>query len=158
MEIKAGEILFLDTNVLLTATDRSRPDHLSARRLLSLARRGGFHLAVSGQVVREYLVVATRPTNANGLGLGVPDALRNVAQFRRRTVLLDENEAVSNRLTALIASCATAGKRIHDANIVATMLTHGIALLVTQNREDFEGFPGIRTGGATESLRAVEGT
>ena len=37
------------------------------------------------------------------------------------------------------------GKAIHDANIVATLIEHGIVLLVTESPEDFAGYPGIRT-------------
>jgi predicted nucleic acid-binding protein len=158
MGIKTGETLFLDTNVLLTATDRSRTDHLAARRIFSISRRGGFHLALSGQVIREYLVVATRPMDANGLGLSVSDALRNAEEFRRRTVLLEESEAVSKRLGALVAASGVSGTRIHDANIVATMLTHGTTLLVTQNRGDFTRFPDVNPFDIKGSLSVLEET
>ena len=57
----AGEILFADTNVFLSATDRSREHHAEARELLQAAGAGKAVLAVSGQIIREYLVVATRP-------------------------------------------------------------------------------------------------
>ncbi len=50
-----GDVLFLDTNVLLTATDSSRPEHRDAMRLLNEAGGRGLHLAVSGQIFREYL-------------------------------------------------------------------------------------------------------
>jgi predicted nucleic acid-binding protein len=156
MGTRAGEILFLDINVLLAATVHSRPDHLPARRLLSLSRRGGFHLVLSGQVIREYLVVATRPLASNGLGLKVPDALRNVEQFRRCAVLLEETEAVSKLLGALVSACGTTGARIHDANIVATMQAHGISSLVTQNIGDFKEFPGAHAYPIEEALRLLE--
>ena len=32
------------------------------------------------------------------------------------------------------------GKQIHDANVVATMLVHGIGTVVTINRDDFIKF------------------
>ena len=35
------------------------------------------------------------------------------------------------------------GKRIHDANIVATMAVHGIHILLTQNGADFAPFNDI---------------
>ena len=65
----AGDILFVDTNVLLTATDESRPQHRDAGRLFGESGLHGLHLAASGQILREYLVVATRPPDTNGLGL-----------------------------------------------------------------------------------------
>ena len=57
----AGDILFVDTNVLLTTTDESRPQHGDAGRLLNEPGHHGLHLTASGRSLREYLVVATRP-------------------------------------------------------------------------------------------------
>ena len=59
MAPRAGEILFVDTNVLLTATDELRPHHQAAQRLIAESGARGVHLAVSGQILREYLVDAT---------------------------------------------------------------------------------------------------
>ena len=77
----ADDSLFVDTNVLLTATDESRPLHSEALNLLSGTTGRDKRLAASGQVVREYLVVATRPIENNGLGLSVADAEANVTEF-----------------------------------------------------------------------------
>ncbi|MCK5804912.1 MAG: PIN domain-containing protein [Lentisphaeria bacterium] len=143
MAMKVGEILFVDTNILLTATDRSRERHQAAQRILGASARNCFHLAMSGQIIREYLVVATRPLEVNGLGLSAGDALRNVEEFQRRLVIYDETEAVSRRLCTLVRDAALRGKRIHDANVAATMLIHGISKLVTENPGDFANFAGI---------------
>lgn len=145
MGAMVGEILFLDTNVLLTATDVLRPSHLEAQRIFSKAGQQGFHLAVSGQVLREYLAVATRPVEANGLGLTVPDAVANVERFLEFANLFEETEAVALRLRELAKNFDIRGPRIHDANIVATMQVHRIPVLVTQNSKDFIGFGGIKT-------------
>ena len=139
----AGDILFVDTNVLLTATDESRPHHRDAGRLLGESGLHGLHLAASGQVLREYLVVATRPLDANGLGLRVRDATANVSEFLRCVQLYDETEEVAGRLRRLGLTCGLHGKRLHDANIVATMSAHGIRVLVTQNPGDFAPFDEI---------------
>lgn len=145
MGAMVGEILFLDTNVLLTATDVLRPSHLEAQRIFSKAGQQGFHLAVSGQVLREYLSVATRPVEANGLGLTVPDAVANVERVLEFANLFEETEAVALRSRELAKNFDIRGPRIHDANIVATMHVHRIPVLVTQNSKDFIGFGGIKT-------------
>ena len=139
----AGEVAFVDTNVLLAATDESRPHHGDARRLLTESGERGIHLAASGQVLREYLVVATRPVEANGLGLNVRDATANLNQFLHYLHLYDETEAVARRLRQLALSYNLHGKRLHDANLVATMCTHGIRALVTENGGDFDPFEEI---------------
>ena len=139
----ADDSLFVDTNVLLTATDESRPLHLEALNLLSGIIRRDKRLAASGQVIREYLVVATRPVENNGLGLSVADAEANVTEFLRRLDLYDETEEVSRRLRQLVTTHNLRGKRLHDANIVATMTVHGIHTLLTQNGTDFVPFNDI---------------
>lgn len=145
MEAMAGEVLFLDTNVLLTATDALRPHHGQAQQLFQEAGSRGFHLAVSGQILREYLAVATRPATLNGLGLEIPDAVANVERFLEFTNLFEETAMVALRLRELVGTRSIRGKAVHDANIVATMLVHRIPCLITQNGKDFARFEGIKT-------------
>ena len=139
----AGNQLFVDTNILLTATDESRPLYSAATQILDGSFGQDLRLGASGQVLREYLVVATRPTEVNGLGLSVPDALTNIDEFARHLDLYDETMAVSTRLRQLALDHDLRGKRLHDANIVATMSVHGISTLLTQNGSDFAPFNDI---------------
>jgi predicted nucleic acid-binding protein len=133
--------VMLDTCVLLTATDEGRKGHLDALRILSQWPT----LYISGQIIREYLVVATRPVRVNGLGLSPADALGNVSAFRQRTTVLAENRAVTERLLGLARDAGCAGKQIHDAGIVATMLAHRVGTVVTGNAVDFARFAGYIT-------------
>lgn len=140
----ADNSLFLDTNVLLAATDPSRKLHPKAVQVLDGAgppRR----MHVSGQVIREALVVSTRPREVNGLGLSASAALHNVEIILRRCVLLDEDARVSQMLRTLVRENSVSGKQIHDANIAASMLVHGVRTLVTGNPAHFLRFrPAIR--------------
>jgi predicted nucleic acid-binding protein len=85
-------------------------------------------------------VVATRPPEVNGLGLGIGDALANVGAFRSRMRLLPESEQTWDRLRALVARYGCQGKQIHDANLIATALAADVAKLVTANVRDFVRF------------------
>jgi predicted nucleic acid-binding protein len=130
---------FVDTNVLLAATAALRPRHAVALALLE----AGFadrSLFLSGQVLREYLCVATRSPAMNGLGLTQGDAVSNVRQFLERTSLLREDESVSAALLRLMAAVPCMGKQVHDANIAAAMVAHGVPRLVTLNAADFARF------------------
>jgi len=40
----------------------------------------------------------------------------------------------------LVTAVPTRGRRIHDANIVATMLVYGVRRLLTNNTDDFVRF------------------
>ena len=139
----AVEPIFLDTNILLAATDSSRQEHANCHALLEAGLQGKQSLFVSGQVIREYLVVATRPSEVNGFGMSTDQALQNVTQMKQCLQVLDETAQVSTRLTQLIAKNQLSGKRIHDANIVATMLENGIRRLRTLNPADFMCFEAL---------------
>ena len=132
--------VLVDTNVLLSATALHRPLHGAALTVLNDWPNRGVVLAASSQVFREYLAVATRPVEVNGLGLDVSDALANVAAFRARMRLLVESEPVWDRLQTLIAHYGCKGKQIHDANVVASALAWGVGKLVTANAGDFNRF------------------
>jgi predicted nucleic acid-binding protein len=132
--------VMLDTNVLLAATDEGRPEHRDALSVLNDWAAADAGLCVSGQVLREYLTVATRPADSNGLGLKLPDAVANVRAIRERTTLLAEDSRVADRLLGLLADVECLGKQVHDANLVATMLVHGIGTIVTANLADFARF------------------
>ena len=90
--------VMVDTNVLLAATDESRIEHHDALTILNDWPAGATTLCTSGQILREYLAVATRPADRNGLGLKLPDALGNVHAIRERTTLLAEDAKVAERL------------------------------------------------------------
>lgn len=130
----------LDTNVFLSATDEDRVEHRHAMLVLNDWAGRGTALYASGQIMREYLAVATRPVAGNGLGLKQADAVANVRAFRTRTNLLAEDARVTDGLLSLLTETSCSGKKIHDANIVATMLVHGIDTLVTMNVADFTRF------------------
>jgi predicted nucleic acid-binding protein len=140
MVAKVADRAFVDTNVLLAATDEAREEHRGAIAVFDEWPAESTALYASGQVIREYLSVATRPVETNGLGLSQSDALANAYAFCDRMQLLDESARVTDRLLTLLEEVACSGKQVHDANLVATMLTHGIDTIVTMNADDFVRF------------------
>jgi len=140
--VTAPDRVMLDTNVLIAATDEGRAEHRDALMVVNGWSAGHTELCTSGQILREYLTVATRPAEKNGLGLNLPDALGNVHAIRERTTLLAEDAKVADRLLGLLADVDCRGKQVHDANVVATMLVYGVRAVVTMNMEDFSGFEG----------------
>ena len=138
----APDRVMLDTNVLIAATDEGRPEHRDALTVLNDWAAGHTELCTSGQVLREYLAVATRPAEKNGLGLDLAGALGNVRAIRERTIVLAEDAKVADRLLGLLADVECRGKQVHDANVVAMMLVHGVRAVVTMNLEDFARFEG----------------
>lgn len=127
----------VDTNVLLAATDRSRPRHHAAVAFLANDERD---LAITPQIVREYLVVATRPVAVNGLGMSGSQAVANMEAFLTVLDLLAEGPNASAHLVELIGRGLAAGKQVHDANVVAVALAHDVAVIVTDNARHFARF------------------
>ena len=138
-----GKLVFLDTNLLLTATDKSRTGYEDARKVLSLSIRSGVHMCISSQVIREYMVVAARSVELNGLGLNPADAIRNIESFMHRCVILEEIELSITKLLYLVQSYSLKGKKIHDANIAAVMYVHNVSMLISIDASGFSLFPGI---------------
>ena len=132
--------VMLDTNVLLAATDEGRAEHDDALRILNDWPGGATTLYTSVQILREYLAVATRPAGKNGLGLKLAEALGNARAIRERTTLLAEDARVADRLLGLLDDVACGGRQVDDANVVATMLAHGVEAVVTMNLDDFGRF------------------
>ncbi len=73
----------LDTNVLLAATDQARQEHEQAVAVINVWPASGLVLYTSGQILREYLAVATRPVDQNGLGMAQPDAVATYGRSGR---------------------------------------------------------------------------
>jgi predicted nucleic acid-binding protein len=132
---------FLDTNILLTASSPQREYHqMVLTRIFSELPAQGVRLAVSHQILREYLVVATRPDSVNGLGLGLEQALSNCEQFRKRVVVVDDGDDPGNRLAAVLKQIPCVGKQIHDAAVVVSMLANRMRRLVTLDSAHFKRF------------------
>jgi predicted nucleic acid-binding protein len=136
--------LFVDTNVLIYATDPVSPWHPIALTSLQEARRNAAELCVSPQIIREYVAAATRAALTGG-GSATAGILNNMHTFRTDFTVLDDTPRVLDQLAYLISTVAVAGKQVHDANIVATMLSHGVHHLLTHNTADFVRFGQLMT-------------
>lgn len=131
------ERVVIDTNVVITAFDPTRPGHHAARTLLESDPRA---ISVTHQSLREFLAVTTRPERGNGYGLTGPVA---TSAWRALTATLDHlagSHGSQSTLTTLVESGLATGPRIHDANLVAVALEHDAARVVTGNLPDFEPF------------------
>ena len=130
--------LFIDTNVLVYANVNEAPQHQAALAAIDQAREDGRVLWISRQVLREYLVTLTRPQAFQDVPLTT--VLEQVRLFQDYFEVADDTDAVTDQLMQLMDDILIGGKQVHDANIVATMLAHGIPTLLTHNGKDFERF------------------
>jgi predicted nucleic acid-binding protein len=138
MVATAGDV-FIDTNILVYASRPSAPEHGAARAALVAIEASGKTAWISSQVLREYLAVVTRP-QASAPPLPMETAIADVRCFQSVFRMAEDGPPVLERLLALLGAYPGAGKQVHDANIVATMLAHDISSLVTFNTADFQRF------------------
>ena len=75
----------------------------------------------------------------------VTTVIKQVQYLEHRMHILEEDYYTTQNLLELLAKFSVGGKRIHDANIVATMMVHGISHLLTHNVKDFEAFSSLIT-------------
>lgn len=139
---RAEGAVFLDTSVLVPATVEAHPAHTVASRWIEHAGTGGLELCISPQVCREFLVVLTRQPVSDRVFSHV-EALGALNAWRTGCRILDEGTAVLEQLVRLVEQHGVRGKQVHDCNIVATMLVHGVQRLVTRNSVDFRRYAGL---------------
>lgn len=139
MAMMAAEPVCVDTNVLVYAHVAEAPWHQAAQEAIAGHEAAGAPRWISRQVLREYLVSLTRPQQ-----FPIPPELATVVaqvqQFQHHFRVANEGPEVTTRLLALLLEVPTRGRRIHDANIVATMLVYGVRRLLTHNTDDFVRF------------------
>jgi predicted nucleic acid-binding protein len=131
--------VFVDTNILVYATQATSPHRDAARDGLRRFSASEGRLCLSRQILREYLSVVTRPQLFLN-PVSMAEALADVAGFATHFELLEDGPDVGTRLMELCRLVPIAGRQAHDANIVATMLAHGEDRLLTVNRSDFRRF------------------
>jgi predicted nucleic acid-binding protein len=135
--------VLVDTNVLIRRIHRRDPKHRLAYRSLSHLVADGKRLCVTSQNLIEAWAVCTRPVANNGLGLDTVLTDRILARVERSVTRLRESNDIFREWRRLVVLHAVAGKKTHDAHLVAAMTVHGITEILTFNTDDFARFNGI---------------
>lgn len=139
----AGESIFVDTSVLVAATVEVHPGHEPALHANARAR------VVRGVVPDQPADLSRAPRRAHAparvgtRAIVVHEALAALDTWRSQCALLEESAASTARLIDLVGRYDVKGKQIHDANVVAVMLAHGVRRLLTRNPGDFQRYTEI---------------
>ncbi len=134
--------VFVDTNVLVFAQLNGSPFQSQAQAVLQQLHSCGSMIWISRQVLREYLAAMTRPGALTG-SIPIASLAGDIQYFATQYRIAEDTAAVTTALLRLLSSIPTGGKQVYDANIVATMQTHGITQLLSHNTADFARFAGI---------------
>ena len=133
----------IDTNVILRFFDLADPRNPEIVQALDAITRASEETYVCAQVLIEYWVVATRPREANGLGLSIPDADRNLDRIEALFPCLPEPPDIGRLWRDVVRQHSVRGKQAHDARLVAVMQAHGVERIITLNCQDFTRYQGI---------------
>lgn len=133
----------LDTNVVMRFCNPSDAQHQLAVDAISRLLVQSNECLLTTQVMIEFWVVATSPTQVNGLGWTVEQARSIIDQLLDRFPLLEECPQIFPNWLNLVTTNKVMGKRTHDARIIAIMLANGITHLLTFNPSDFTGISSI---------------
>lgn len=136
--------VLVDTNVLLRAVQKTHPLNRSAREAVrSLLIRGDV-LCITLQNMAEFWNVCTREQQANGLGMSIEAAGRQLARMERIFAVLPDSAAVITHWRKLVVDHAVRGVKVHDAHLVASMQAWNIRQILTFNVADFARFGNVQ--------------
>jgi len=134
----------VDTNILVHAHRQEPHEHAVAEKLLSQLGSGAEPWAIPWPCIYEFLRVVTHPRlfhpptplemawQAVGALLDSPSV-----------VVLSESERHRAVVAELLRDTPVAGNLLHDANIAALLIEHGVDEILTAD-EDFRRFRKLR--------------
>lgn len=127
----------IDTSIIVRGSEPKSPLHGVAVSAVANLRAENAPLHLARQNLIEYRNVATRPIDKNGLGMTVAKADARLTVLEHDFDVLPDTDAIYFVWRELIAAKAVSGKQVHDARLVAVMLTYGITHILTFNDQDF---------------------
>ena len=133
--------VLVDTGILLRAFVKADPNCEPIRVALLKLRRQNEELIVAFQNVAEFFNVSTRPfSSRGGYGLPVKMVQARVSFIERLCGRVSEDDQTYQQWKHLASKYDLAGVAVHDARLVAIMLTHGIQRVLTINDRDFRRY------------------
>jgi predicted nucleic acid-binding protein len=133
----------LDTNIILRFSNPLDAQHELVTQAIYLLLAQGDECYLTPQVLIELWVVATRPSDVNGLGWSAQQTRSVINQLLDRFLLVDETPQIFFTWLGLVTDRQVIGKRTHDVRIVAVMVESGITHILTLNPQDFIGLSEI---------------
>ena len=143
--MKADEIAFIDTNILVYALDTESPFHLKAIDFVNGTAGGQLKMGISPQVVGELYATITNPKKASrplspDEAIHVITSIWEAGNIRR---IFPKQETLELTLS-LVKRYRLKSLAFFDAQIVATMLDNGITTIYTVNEDGLAVFEEIK--------------
>ena len=130
-------IYLMDTNILIGFSYREDPRYQIVRPTVRELLSQGHQLQTTSQNLAEFWNVSTRPADRNGFGqtpLETDEILRRVERF---FPLLPDSPEVYPKWRQLVVKYEVSGVKVHDARLVASMISYEVTHILTFNTADF---------------------
>jgi predicted nucleic acid-binding protein len=130
--------VFVDSGILLRAVHRTDSKHAEVREAIRTLLRQADAIFTGLQQLSEFWNVCTRPPgNRGGFDLSVEETDRRLRRIERGFSVLVERPVTVEIWKTLVRKHGVRGVQVHDARVVALMLTHSLNNLLTLNKADF---------------------
>lgn len=129
--------VLIDTNILLRS---AQPGHAlcgQATQAVSKLIRQNESVFFCAQNIAEFWNVATRPTEANGLGMSQDEVVAEIASIEETLTLLPDIPGIYSRWKQLVTDHKVQGVKVYDARLVAVASVYRVPSLLTFNTADF---------------------
>lgn len=136
-------LCLLDSNILIRWVQPNDPDYSVVATALQVLASEQTVFCYTSQNLAEFWNACTRPADRNGYGLTPADTDRRAKFFESKLRLLPDGIAVHQEWRRILVSDRVSGIQVHDAHLVAVMRIHGVAQILTFNRDDFSRYAGI---------------
>lgn len=133
----------VDTNVSARRVLLSDPLYGVVKSAIDALILNGETVCVTAQNLVEFQALATRPLDANGLGLSPKEANERAADIEALFAYLPEVPQIYSQWRSLMDTVDVRGRQVYDARLVAVMSAYGITKILTFNGSHFRRFPGI---------------
>ena len=130
-------IYLADTNVLLGFSYPADSRYPIVRPAVRELLAKGHQLQTTLQNFAEFWNVSTRPTPQNGFGRTPSETNQLLKYLEGFFPLLPDSADVYSVWKRLVIDYNVSGVQVHDPQLVATMLVHGVTHILTFNTADF---------------------
>jgi predicted nucleic acid-binding protein len=132
--------VLVDTNILLRSAQPNHPSYSQATTAVSRLMRRNDALYFCSQNVAEFWNVATRPSDRNGMGLSIEEALREIRSIEHLFTLLPDIPAVYTAWKRIVEDHRVQGVKVYDARLIAFMGVYAIEGILTFDVADFSRY------------------
>jgi predicted nucleic acid-binding protein len=139
-------MILVDTNIPLRLTQGGHVHQKPALDALTLlTTRDNERFVITPQSLYEMYVVCTRPAALNGLGLSASQGHQEIVNARTLFQVLPDTANIYGTWESLVEKYLVIGKPAHDVRLVAAMVEHRVAQILTFNDRDFSRYSEVKS-------------